>query len=684
MKKIRNIIGRKTLVLSGQICIFLAVVLICAAMFPRQAHNFKYFYEIGKPWGYELLTAEKDFPIYKTDATLQKEREQVLRNYAPYYNIDLTIAQTQIDKILHSHSTDSLTDEERTYLYSKLHTIYAKGIIDPADIEQLTKDQQTRITLVDERRVASTVLVRECYTPRAAYSAVVDLAPIAYQTDLKRLNLNNDLQPNIVFDTITSQQVRQSLLDGISLTEGMVQAGAKIIDRGEIVTEYTAQILNSLSIDYLTNGGNSKQSLLAEIGDIALLCLFLVMLVVYLCVFRREWITDFRTLLFFALLIIIMVGISCLTLQYTKFSIYLVPFAWVPIMVCVFYDSRTAFIMHLITVLIVSIIVPAPFDFLVIQITAGMVAVSTLKEMTQRAQLAHTAALLLLTYLCVYTAFTLAITGDPSVLHWQVYLCLLVNALLIIFAYGLIYLCEKSFGFVSSITLLELTNVNSRLMLDFAEKAPGTFQHSLQVSNLATEAARKIKANALLVRTGALYHDIGKMANPQYFTENQINHINPLKDMPYQEAAQIIISHVAEGIRIAQKHKLPSTIIRFIATHHGTSLTSYFYNSYANEHQGEDIDKTPFMYSGPRPTTKEGGILMMADSVEACSRSMQEYTSESISDMVEKIIGAQIANGQLSETPLSFKDVEDIKAVFKEKLTNMYHQRIAYPELKEQ
>lgn len=314
MKKIRNIIGRKTLVLSGQICIFLAVVLICAAMFPRQAHNFKYFYEIGKPWGYELLTAEKDFPIYKTDATLQKEREQVLRNYAPYYNIDLTIAQTQIDKILHSHSTDSLTDEERTYLYSKLHTIYAKGIIDPADIEQLTKDQQTRITLVDERRVASTVLVRECYTPRAAYSAVVDLAPIAYQTDLKRLNLNNDLQPNIVFDTITSQQVRQSLLDGISLTEGMVQAGAKIIDRGEIVTEYTAQILNSLSIDYLTNGGNSKQSLLAEIGDIALLCLFLVMLVVYLCVFRREWITDFRTLLFFALLIIIMVGISCLTL----------------------------------------------------------------------------------------------------------------------------------------------------------------------------------------------------------------------------------------------------------------------------------------------------------------------------------------------------------------------------------
>lgn len=684
MKDIRRIINRRALAVVGQIAIFLGVVLLCTVMFPRRTEYFKYFYEVGKPWGYELLTAGKDFPIYKTDLALQEERAQVLCNYAPYYNINLTLSQQYIGKIMHSGQTDSLPDEAKNYLRGKLSAVYAKGVVGLPDMERLAQAGQKRITIVNDRRVASTVLVRDCYTPRTAYSAVVDMAPVSFQHKLKNLDLNNDLQPNLEFDSITSSQVKQSLLDGVSLTEGMVQAGAKIIDRGEIVTENTAQILNSMRIAYTEDGDNHRQSLLSRVGDVALLCLFLAMLVVYLGMFRRKWLSDFRTLLFFALLIILMVGLACVTLGYTKFSIYLVPFAWVPIMVCVFYDSRTAFVLHLVTVLIVSLVVPAPFDLLVVQLTVGMVAVSGLKEMTQRAQLAHSAGWILLTYVLVYTAFTLAVTGDASMLRWQIYLCFLINALLVIFAYGLVYLCEKVFGFVSSITLVELTNVNSHLMLEFAEKAPGTFQHSLQVSNLATEAARKVNANALLVRTGALYHDIGKMANPQYFTENQLDHVNPLKDLPYDQAAQIIISHVSEGVRIAQKHKLPAAIIRLIATHHGTSRTGYFYNSYVNEHPGETIDPVPFTYPGPRPATKEGGILMMADAVEACSRSLSEYTPESISAMVEKIVGAQVAGGQLKETPLSFKDVEDIKEVFKEKLTNMYHHRIAYPELKKQ
>lgn len=683
MKDIHQIINRRILIAIGQISIFFAVVVLCAIMFPRRSEYFKYFYEVGKPWGYELLTAEKDFPVYKTEPALKEERAQVLRNYAPYYNIDLMLSQQFIGEIMQSAQTDSLSDEAKNYLRGKLSAVYAKGVLGLPDVERLAQTGQNRITIVNDRRVASTVLVRDCYTPRTAYSAVVDMAPASFRHKLKNLDLNNDLQPNLVFDSITSSQAKQSLLDGVSLTEGMVQAGAKIIDRGEIVTESTAQVLNSMRIAS-EDDGNHRQSVLSRVGDVALLCLFLAMLVVYLDMFRRKWLTDFRTLLFFALLIVLMVGLSCVTLGYTKFSIYLVPFAWVPIMVCVFYDSRTAFVLHLVTVLIVSIVVPAPFDFLVVQITAGMVAVSSLKEMTQRAQLAHTAGWILLACVLVYTAFTLAVTGDAVMLRWQIYLCFLINALLVVFAYGLVYLCEKSFGFVSSITLVELTNVNSHLMMEFAEKAPGTFQHSLQVSNLATEAARKVNANALLVRTGALYHDIGKMANPQYFTENQLDHVNPLKDLPYDQAAQIIISHVSEGIRIAQKHKLPAAIIRFIATHHGTSRTGYFYNSYVNEHPGETIDPAPFTYPGPRPTTKEGGILMMADAVEACSRSLSEYTPESISEMVEKIVGAQVTSGQLKETPLSFKDVEDIKEVFKEKLTNMYHHRIAYPELKKQ
>lgn len=662
-------------------CILICLAVVCVHFFPRHTNNFKYFYETGKPWGYELLTAETDFPIYKSAQQLKQEQEDVLKDYTPYFTLQPTIGDSQtadILQLLPASGTDKTTE---AYLSNQLTDLYKQGILSSSDYDRLQKEGYNRITIVNAQRIATVQPLTALHTPRTSYSFLIDNAPKQAETELRALDLNRYLLPNLQYDTLTSNQVRQSLIESVSLTEGMVQAGARIIDRGDIVTEEHYRVLNSLKTVYNEKSNDQKQSLIAQAGDIALLCIFLSLLIVYLVMFRRNIFDDLRSLLFFSLLIALTVVLSCITLRYTNFSIYLVPFAWVPVMVRVFYDSRTAFLMHVITILIVSIVVPAPFDFLVIQLTAGIVAVSSLKDMTQRAQLAQTAAWILLTHVLSYTAFTLAITGDFGMLNWQVYVCFLVNALLVIFAYGLIYLCEKVFGFVSSITLVELTNVNSRLLLEFAEKAPGTFQHSLQVSNLATEAARKVGANTLLVRTGALYHDIGKMAQPQYFTENQAGGVNPLCTMPCEDAAQIIISHVKEGVRIAKKYNLPAMITRFIETHHGTGKARYFYNTYVNAHPGEEVDISHFTYPGPRPTSKEGGILMMADAVEARSRSLSVYTDESISDMVEQMINCQIADGQLKDTPLSFKDVEDIKAVFKEKLTNIYHHRITYPEL---
>jgi putative nucleotidyltransferase with HDIG domain len=365
----------------------------------------------------------------------------------------------------------------------------------------------------------------------------------------------------------------------------------------------------------------------------------------------------------------------------------LIPFAWAPIIARVFYDSRTAIFIHIITVLIVSAATPAPYVFVVLQVIMGVVAVISLRDMTQRAQLAQTALFVFLAYSVVYTAMAMLVTGDMSSLEYNHYIYFAINAVLVICAYGLIFLFERTFGLVSNITLVELTNVNSNLMLEFAEKAPGTFQHSLQVSNLATEAAKRIGAKVLLVRTGALYHDIGKMTQPECFIENQTGN-NPLQSMPYAEAAKVIINHVEEGERIARKHRLPEVIVHFIRSHHGTSVTRYFYNTAVNAAKAAggtaaDVNKADYAYPGPKPSTKEAAILMMADAIEARSRSLSELTEQSIAAMVDQMIDLQVADGQFSETVLSFKDLEDIRAVFKQKLIEINHHRIIYPTIEE-
>ena len=447
-----------------------------------------------------------------------------------------------------------------------------------------------------------------------------------------------------------------------------------------MVTERNYQILQSLRRAYEDDSLGHKQRAISFIGEAILVVLFLSLLVIYLYVFRLNYLQSTSTVLFYCLQMFIVIALACLALRF-NLSVYLVPFAWVPILTRVFLDSRTALYLHYTTILITSVVVPAPVEFFFIEIVGGMVAVSSLSDMTRRAQLVQTAAWILLAQTVAYTAITFAQTGVFTSIDPWMYLYFAICALLTIGCYGLIYSFEKMFHFVSSITLVELTDITSDLLHQLAEKAPGTFQHSMQVSNLAAEAAKAIGANALLVRTGALYHDIGKMVDPLYFVENQNGVDNPLLKMDPRDAAQVVISHVTEGEKLARKHHLPEALINFITTHHGTSLVRYFYNTYCNEHPNETVDESLFRYPGSKPTTVEGAVLMMADAIEARSRSLTDFSEASVAEAVNQMIESQIADGQFAETKLSFKDVEDIRRVFTSRLTAINHHRISYPTL---
>lgn len=624
-----------------QIVSLLALAAWAIYLVPKNTNPFKYHFEVGQPWAYGLITAEFDFAIYKTDAQLQAEYDQVLKDFTPFYSLDTAI---------------------------NTRGLY---VISLADMESLQQMNYTEISLIDNNMVATSVPLEQLYTPKRAFE----------QTHI-------NLPPNLVFDSIKSYNMKQQLLASVSLTSGMVQAGEKIIATGEIVSEQSYQILESLRRVMEDKNISHRQSLTSTIGVSVYIAMLLLVFGLYLYTYRRKLLDNLRNMLFFTILMAILITVAFLVSRYAPLGyIYLLPFAWGPIITRVFYDSRTAIFIHIIIILIVSVAIPAPYVFITLQLIGGIVAVISLRDMTQRAQLAQTALFIFLTYCVIYTATSMLMAGDMMNIDYHYYIYFLINSILVICAYGLIFLFERTFGLISNITLVELTNVNSNLMLEFAEKAPGTFQHSLQVSNLATEAAKRIGAKVLLVRTGALYHDIGKMSNPDYFIENQ-NGDNPLQSMPYAEAAKVIIEHVKEGERIARKHRLPDVILHFIQSHHGTSVTRYFYNSAINQakEQGktaQEVSKEDYAYPGPKPSSKEAAILMMADAIEARSRTLSELTEQSISAMVDQMIDLQVADGQFAETNLSFKDLEDIRAVFKQKLIEINHHRITYPTIEE-
>ena len=675
-------ITKEKINLLTRIGLFVSLVVIIVLLFPKD-NKFKYQYEIGKPWSYELITASFDFPIYKTDEQLEADRKELLSTYTPYFIYDEKVADQQLGKWLSDWKNKNQEEPKYTaYVERKFRDIYSKGVVTSGIYEQLLMNKRKNIAIVRDGRKTDLLSTDEIYTPKSAYEELILNKPdyITIQ-DLNSYNLNLFLVDNLRYDSITSQNVKEDMVKNLSLTSGMVQTGEKIIDRGEIVSPGAYSILNSMKIETQRRNSAFKESGYVIIGELIIVIGLIMLLALYLYLFRLNLFENLNHLIFIALMILFIVSISSLVLKFTSLGIYIVPFTMLPIIIRVFFDSRTALFAHFITILIVSFMVDNPFTFIVLQIMAGMTAVSGLKDLTARSQLTQTAFYIFISYSVVYLATELVSEGAINRIYFLPIVYFAISSALLLLAYVLIYIFEKIFNLISAITLVELTNINSDLMIKFAENAPGTFQHSLQVSNLATEAAKKIGANSLLVRTGALYHDIGKMLNPEYFIENQVGGDNPLMEMSHEDAAQAIIKHVSDGVTLARKNGLPDQIIGFITTHHGRTKTRFIYNSFINDNPGVTPNDEKFTYPGPLPFSKETAILMMSDAVEARSRTLDEYTEMSISNMVDSMINSQIADGQLKDAPISFKDVETVKKVLADKIKNIYHSRITYPEL---
>lgn len=660
-----------------RIAMFTFVAIITVALMPN-GNKFKYQFEVGKPWTYGLITASFDFPIYKSDQQVAREKNNLLKDFSPYYKLDATVNEFQINELTKAWQTDrNVNIAHLNYARDIFKRIYSTGIISIKEYNNLLNSKRKNITCIYPNRVTGTIPVSSLYTPRTAYETIIANAPIGFKPG----NLNQFLIENLKFDSSTSAISKSDILKNLSLTAGMVQVGERIIGPGEIVTPSGYQMLSSLKTESAKRNNMLQKTTLVVIGEIVLVFGLMALLFLYIYLFRARLYDSKSNLILILLLQIMLVSVTSIAINLNAFNFYMIPFALLPIIIRVFFDSRTALFAHMITTLIISLMVDNGFQFLLIQIAIGMAAVSTLKDMSQRSQLVQTAAVIFLCYAGMYLAFEFMSEGDINRVNWEYMIYFAISSVFLLMAYIFIYIFEKVFNLVSSVTLVELTNINSDLMLEFSERAPGTFQHSLQVSSLATEAAKKINANSLLVRTGALYHDIGKMKHPEYFIENQIGGKNPLTEIDLEVASQIVINHVTDGVEIGRRFHLPEQIINFIGTHHGFCKTKYFYNSYCNAHPDLKPNDAVFTYPGPLPNNKETAILMMADAVEARSRSLEIYSDESISEMVESMIDSQIADGQFKDAPITFQDVETVKSVFKEKLKSFYHSRIVYPEL---
>ena len=644
--------------------------------------NFDRYFEIGKPWTYEMVIAPKDFAIYKSDEQLEKEQAEALKALEPYLiNSQFAIHNSQL---FANSQKKSLSDREKNWLVNVFNEVYEVGVVSLQDKQELERLGVEKVIVLEGNSVRGKVLLDDIFTPKTAYDYILSRASEEAWIDdnlLRASNIAEYIEPNVSIDRGKTDQAIQIIVDGVMLTSGMVQKGEKIIDKGEVVTEESYQILKSLQRVVDGEELAKNDNVWKIVGDIALIVVMLVLLVAYFVLFRPKVLESIRATEFMILMMLGMLGLLALVRQYIGLNEYIVPFAMLPLVVRVFFDSRTALYVHIITVLLAAQMVPDATEFVVLQILVGMAAVSSLKDMNSRSQLVQSALLIFGVYVVSFVALELSRGLDIEDVDWSMLLVFALNSVALLFAYGLIFIIEKLFGFLSEVTLVELSNINSPLLMEFSEKCPGTFQHVLQVSNLAVEVAKKVGANALLVRTGALYHDLGKMVNPMYYTENQTG-VNLLNELPYEEAAQVIISHVQEGVKIAERYNLPYQIIEFILMHHGCSKVKYFYNSFKNKYPDREIDERKFTYPGPLPSTKETAILMMSDAVEAASRSLRSYDEESIAKLVEGVVNGQIADGQFRNSPISFRDVEVAKRVFVEKLQNIYHTRIQYPELK--
>lgn len=661
---------------------FIAVVALLVYFMPRET-KFGYEYEQGRPWRYNSLIATYDFPIYKTQEEVETERDSVMRTFQPFYVENADVAKNEIAEFNRDTQSDELKAVPApclSHVARMLQAVYNAGIVSSDELSEMAQQHTAGIRII-EGTEAHTRTLAALYSTRSAYEYIVHADTIHFPPELlARCNINKYLEANLYIDSVKTNAAREDLLTSVSPASGMVQSGQRIIDRGEIISAEQFKILQSYERESERRNNPGEGLWMVMLGQtLFVICVF-VLFVIYLKLYRHRYMVSPHSVLLLVSLIAIFPIITYIIIDQKLFNFYIIPFTMVPIFVRIFMDSRTAYMAMLTSLILSSIALHANYEFFIVEIAAGTTAICALKDLTERGQLLRVVLAVVVAAWAVMLGYDLAQGIDILHLDSSSYIYIGVNGVLLLFAYPLLYLLEKTFGFTSSVTLVELSNTNNTIMRRMSKVAQGTFVHSMQVANLAAEVADKIGAKPQLVRTGALYHDIGKMLNPAFFTENQTG-INPHDELTDERSAQVIISHVTEGLRLAEKYHLPKEIRDFISTHHGNSKTKYFYINWKNKHPNEEPDGKLFTYPGPNPFTREQAILMMCDAVEASSRSLKEVTEENIRELVNRIVDGQVAEGYFSECPITFRDISEAKRVLVESLKTIYHTRIAYPEL---
>ncbi|MDD4190458.1 MAG: HDIG domain-containing protein [Mangrovibacterium sp.] len=666
---------------------FSASIFILYLVIPGET-RFRYEFQKNAPWRHETLIAPFNFAILKPDEKVKQERDSIQKQFIPYYkkdtltgiqqsrNFDLKLNQLR-EKI--SRLEPRVIDAMTGYLTQ----VYDSGIIDQSpDKHPLLKNKKELFVI--SGKTARKIPLQTIFSLKTAFQAMNDSLHRILEEDINRLNqhfnLSDYIQANLNYDPEFNTQEMAQLVNSVSVTQGMVQAGERIIFSGDLVTPEKYQVLESLKKSIETKQGQNIDRYLLLIGKLVLIVSCMLLLILYLAYFRPEIFNQKRHLTFILFLIILMVVISRFIVTHGLLNIYVIPIAILPILFRVFFDSRTAIYGLMVTCLLIGYFAPNNYEFIFLNLIAGIISVFTLYKLHRRSHLVFTSLWVLFTYSVLYLALSMVQEGNMESIRWQNLQWFAANALLLLLVYPLVYIFEKLFGFVSDVTLIELSNTNQPLLRKLAEDAPGTFQHSLQIANLAEAVIHRIGGNPFLAYAGALYHDIGKMNQPVYFVENQSDGMNPHTEMTYKESAKVIIDHVHAGVKLARRHKLPEVLISFITTHHGTTKAKFFYTLYKNEHPKEMIDPVEFSYPGPSPYNREASVVMLIDGIEAATRSLKEKTPANIRELINRMVSEKLDEGQLDDAELTMRDIRILKETLFEKLMNVYHVRIEYPK----
>ncbi|MAD96053.1 MAG: phosphohydrolase [Flavobacteriaceae bacterium] len=670
-----------------KVLLFLLTTVAIVYLFPKGG-QFKYEFSNGQVWRYDNLYAPFDYAIQKSEDEITIETKTITANSKLYFLYDQSIVDkvntSFKERVARLEPTDSLPDAVINSLALEaeriIQKVYANGYVEA--ISENRTSRQDELIAVRKNNEVSDTFFKDLYTNKEVLALInTNLSDTNLRGKFMMVDLLADImKPNVFYDDAFTQRIIDKKIEEISYTKGKVTSGELIILKGDVVEGNKLEMLRSLKSESESKVWTESNYNWIVFGYTTLVSLALLMLLLFLNKYRIEIFNDNNKVTFIFINILLMIFIQTMVIKYNSDYLYVVPLSILPIVLKAFFDARLGLFAHVLTVLLLGFIVPNSFEFIYLHIIAGIVTILTVSELYKRANIFISVAQITVIYMITYFAFSIIKEGNASQLNFEYFLLFSANGLLSFLSIILIYIYEKLFGLVSDVTLLELSNTNSKLLRELNEKAPGTFQHSMQVANLAEAAANEIGANSMLVRTGALYHDIGKIYNPQYFTENQSTSVNPHNELSPQDSARIIIDHVIRGIEMAKKYKLPDRVIDFIRTHHGTSTTYYFYSKEVEANPDSEVDKKKFQYKGPIPFSRETAILMMCDAAEAASKSLKTPTAEKIDNLIERIVNKQLEDNQFQNSNITLREIELIKKVIKKKLMNIYHVRVEYPE----